>query len=214
MSVRTKWSSGNLVFYNKAAVGAVQVGEFSSVTAGSGIALSASRTSAFRVYADDGAAALTAGAYRAGVARMLLKTACAAGDISVYGWQSQLKIAADYSLATGILGGLWGYVEMVSGAKVNVGGAVVAHIDVPSGATISGRLAGLLVKTLDLGGTHTGVATMLALETPGAGTFDYFLTLGTATGVTTGTTGATAAGCLKVLDGATPKYVQLFSGVS
>jgi hypothetical protein len=35
-----------------------------------------------------------------------------------------------------------------------------------------------------------------------------------ATGIKTGTTGGTAAGCLKVLDGGTTKYIQLFSAVS
>lgn len=184
MSVRSRWVSGNLVFYNRSAVGAIQIGEFASVAAGSGFKLSSLRTAAFRVYADDGGVALTAGAYRAAAGRMLLTTACAAGDISVYGHQSQLKIAADYSLATGILGGQWGYVEMVSGGNINVGGALVGHVDVPSGATVTTCLAGLLIKSNDLGGTHTGRVAGIYVPNPGAGTFDCFLELGSATGMT------------------------------
>ena len=184
MSLKCKWFSGNLVYYNRSAIGGLQIGEFASALAGSGLALSTSRTAAFRAYADDAGVALTAGAYRAAVARTLLTIACAAGDISVYGNQSQLKVVADYSLATGILGGEWGYLELASGGKVNVAGALVAHIDVPSGAYVISHAAGLLIKSDDLRGTHTGNICGVYVPNPGAGTFDAFADLGAATGMT------------------------------
>lgn len=183
-SVRSRWESGNLVFYNNGGAGAVQVGRFVSAAVGSGMILSTSRTAAFRVCADDGGAALTAGAYRAAAARMLLTVACAAGDISVYGHQSQLKVIGDYSLATGILGGQWGYLELASGGNVNVAGALVGHIDVPTGATVTAHGAALLLKSNDLGGTHTGTIAGIYVPNPGAGTFDALLDLGAATGMT------------------------------
>lgn len=212
--MHSKWDSQNIVFYNRQAYGAFYVGEFSSATQGSGIALSSVRTAAFRVYGDDGGAALTAGAYRAALGRMLWGTAVSAGDISVYGVQGQLKITGNQSAATGIAGGTWGYLELASGGNVNVGGGLVSQVDVPSGATITTVAAGVLIKTNDLGGTHTGNAVGIYVPGPGAGTFDQFLQLGASTGMTTGTTGATAAGCLKVMDGSTQKYIQLFSAVS
>jgi len=177
MSLKCKWVSGNLVYYNRTAVGGLQIGEWASVLPGSGVVLSTSRTSVLRAYAEDGAAALLAGAYRAGVARTLLATACAAGDISVYGQQSQLKVAADYSAASGILGGEWGYVELASGGKVNVAGALVGHVDLPSGATVTTYLAGLLIKSNTLAGTHTGKVVAIYAANSLATAFDAFLAL-------------------------------------
>lgn len=184
MSIHTRWSSGNLVYQERSGYGCVQVGEYASLLKGSGLAVSTNRTAAHRVYADDGGVALPAGAYRAAMARALLTVACAAADISVYGHQSQLRVNADYSLATGILGGEWAYLELVSGGKVNVGGALVAHVDIPSGAYSIAHVAGLLVKSNDLGGTHTGNVSVIYVPNPGAGTFDAFLDLGSATGAT------------------------------
>ena len=212
--LHSKWDSQNLIFFNRKAHGCVMVGEFSSATEGAGLALSSVRTAAFRVYADDGGTALTAGAYRAAVARMLWGTKVSSGDISVYGLQGQLKITGDQAAATGIAGGTWGYLELASGGKVNIGGGVVSQVDVPTGATISTVAACFLGKSNTLAGTHTGNAVILYVPTPGAGTFDQFLQIGASTGLTTGTTGNTAAGCLKVMDGVTQKYIQLFSAVS
>ena len=212
--LHSKWDSQNLIFYNRKAYGGFYIGEFASTDQGAGLALSSVRTAAFRVYADDGGTALTAGAYRAAVARMLWGTKVSSGDISVYGLQGQLKITGDQAAATGIAGGTWGYLELASGGKVNIGGGVVSQVDVPSGATINTVAACYLAKANTLAGTHTGNAVILYVPTPGAGTFDQFLQLGASTGLTTGTTGSTAAGCLKVMDGVTQKYIQLFSAVS
>lgn len=164
------------------------IGIFSSATASGssatyGKTLSSSITKAFDVCADDGGTALTAGAYRAVRNRLLLTAAVSAGDISAYGHQGQLKITADESAATGILGGEWGYVELASGGNVNVAGGIVAHVDCPSGATITGVLAGLIIKTNDLGGTHTGKASMVYMPNEGAGSWDYCLDFATGVAV-------------------------------
>ena len=159
----------------------VSIGANANV-AGSGAALGGSITAAQRCYADDGGVAMTAGAYRASVSRMLIATALAAGDISAYGNQSQLKVVADASLATGILGGEWGYVELASGGKVNVAGALVGHVDLPTGAYVvsGGYLAGVLVKSNDLSGTKTGHVVGFYMPNPGAGIFDALAALGSA----------------------------------
>ena len=176
MALHSKWVSGNLVYFNKLATGGiVQHGEYASLVAGSGILINSSRTAAHRIYGDDGGVALTAGAYRAGVARMLLATACSAGDISVYGHESQLRVAADYSAATGVLGGQWGYLELVSGGKVNAGGALVAHLDVPTGAYASGNVAGVYIKSNTLAGTHTGKVCAIYVVNSQATAWDAFL---------------------------------------
>ena len=187
----------------------LHIGEWSSATAGYGVAISATLTKAWDVSADDGGVALTAGAYRAARHRMLLTKACAAGDISVYGHESHLKVVADYSAATGILGGEWGYLELASGGKVNVGGAVVGHVDVPTGAYAISHVAAFLGKSNDLGGTHTGTVSGIYFPNPGAGTFDALLDLDAATGMTQ----ATAAGSggstyLKVIIGGVLHTVQ------
>jgi hypothetical protein len=161
------------------------VGAFSSATVGYGVPLSKTMSKAFGVYADDGGAALTAGAaVRAFQARTLLAHAGAAVDASAYGAQSQVHITADVSAYTGIIGGEWGYLELVSGGKVNIGGAVVGHVDVPTGATVTSHAACFLGKSNDLGGTHTGLVCGLYFPNPGAGTFDGFADFGSATGMT------------------------------
>lgn len=179
MSIHARWSSGNLVFQEKSGIGCLQVGEMASLLKGSGLALSTNRTAAFRAYADDGGVALTAGAYRAAMARMLLTIACAAGDISVYGYQSQLRVNADYHLATGILGGEWAYLEVVSGGQVLNAAALVAQLDVASGATIGsgGYAAGVLIKSNTLAGTHTGKAVAIYALNSQATVWDAFLAL-------------------------------------
>lgn len=162
------------------------VGNFASSAAGAGVPLVATtRTAAARIYADDGGAALGAGSYRALVARALLTTTPNAG-ISLAGVQAQVKVSGDASGVTGgTLCGLWGYLENDTDGKVYDAAGVRATADLPTGAVIAtgGRLAGLKIDSIDLGGTHTGKAVCIYVPNPGAGTWDYFIDFGDTTGV-------------------------------
>lgn len=182
------WSSGNLIFYNKSAIGIMQVGEFSSATAGSGLALSSNRSAAFRVYSDDGGVALTTGAYRCAIARHLHATALTTGDISIYGFQGQIKAVANCS-GISKFAGVWAYAE--SSGSISIGCAVggiwaglVARVDAPSGVTIAASsYVSAIGIDADLGGTHTGKASCIHIVNPMAGVWDAFLSLDTTTGV-------------------------------
>lgn len=177
--------------------GELQVGEFSSSTVGKGLPLSSTRTALFRVYGDDGGVAMTAGTYRSGIARMLVKTAVTIGA-TICGFMGQVKVAANASVDW--LCGLWGYAE-VSGASVSNICGVRATVDIPSGATIAtGKVAaGLIVDSIDLSGTHTGKAAAIHVPNPGAGTWDSLMKLGA-------TTGGTSAGSTK----STPATVNIW----
>lgn len=200
-NVKSKWSSGSLIFYSRTASGSVAVGEFSSSTANAAnMALSSARTKAFDVCADDGSAALTAGSYQAVRSRVLLAKAISSGDISVQGLLGQLKIVANVA-SSAYLSGVRGYLE-VNGASVSSAAGVRGMIDVPSGATIatSCYASAFMACSNDLGGTHDGKAVALHVPNPVSGTWDAFLALGDATGciADTGAGGGTSK-YLKVL---------------
>lgn len=162
------------------------VGNFSSATAGAGIPLVATtRTAAFRVYADDGGAAIGAGSFRAAIARMLITTALGATDTSIAGFQGQVKISADVDAATGGgIVGVWAYCECDTDASVALAAGLRATADLPVGAVIAdgGRLAGIMIDSITLGGTHTGSAVCIYVPNPLAGTWDFFLDFGSAPG--------------------------------
>jgi len=162
------------------------IGNFASAAAGAGVPLVATtRTAAFRVYADDGGAAIGAGSYRAAVARMLITTALGATDTSIAGFQGQIKISADVDAATGGgIVGVWAYCECDTDASVALAAAIRATADLPVGAVIAsgGRLAGIMIDSITLGGTHTGIAACIYVPNPLAGTWDYFLDFGSAPG--------------------------------
>ncbi|MDI6808252.1 MAG: hypothetical protein QME66_04625 [Candidatus Eisenbacteria bacterium] len=199
-------SSGVGVVKCEAKREAENLGVFSSVTAGYGIALGATKTAVKRIYADDGGVALTALAHRAQVSRLLITTTIGAIDCSAYGLQGQLKLGAVAVQSTGILGGVWGYVETVNGATVSNAGALVGHVDLPTGAIIRSGcyLAGLLIKSNDLSGTHTGKAVAIYCPNPGAGAFDAFLALdASSTFIADSGAGGVTSKYLKVLLGGT-----------
>jgi hypothetical protein len=171
----------NLAVY-EGQVGALQIGKFSSVTAGKGLQVTKTKSFMFRTCTDDGGSVLASGsAVRATESRMLL-TAAQTGDVSIHGGQHHLKVTSDCSGVTGYMGGSWGHLEMVSGAKINAAGAVRAHLECPSGATISGVLSSFLSAAGDISGTHTGPAAVIHVPNPTAGTFDFFAVFGSAPG--------------------------------
>ena len=162
----------------------IEAGEFSSSTVGSGVALSSSKKFAKRIAADDGGVALTAGAYKANEMRMLLATALASGDISIFGNEDHLKVVADASLSTGHLAGGWGYLEMSTTGKISYGGGYYGMLDCPSGAQVTALAGAFFAGSNDLRGTHGDTAPIagLAVQNPVAGTFDALIALGSATG--------------------------------
>ena len=177
----TTWGSGNTdPGYD------VEIGTWSSATAGIGRPVNSTRTKILDVCGDDEGKALSATAYRAIRGRLLL-TYAQSGDLSPYGIQGHLKNTA-VDTSTGNKAGVWGYYEAGSSATVAANSAGVhAMIDVPTGATIGGTIGALQCCSNDLGGTHTGKAACIHCPNPVAGTWDFFAIFGD-------TTGATAAG--------------------
>lgn len=165
-------------------VGALQIGLFASTTAGKGFPLTSSKTFANRVCADDGGKVLGAAAYRAMESRLLL-TKAHTGAVSAFGAEGHAKIIGDVSGANGPIAGQWGYAEHGAASKTAlIATGVRGTADLPTGAVIpsTGVLSAFLADSIDLGGTHTGKATVLHIPNPGAGTWDYLAILGTATG--------------------------------
>jgi hypothetical protein len=84
-------------------------------TAGSAVALSASTTAAQRFYGDDGGVACTAEAAMRTLVSRFLSTISQSLEVSMFGAQSQLKIAVpaatDITHATGNRAGAWNYLE-------------------------------------------------------------------------------------------------------
>jgi hypothetical protein len=163
------------------------VGAFSSATAGSGIALSASKTAATRFYADDGGAKLAAGEKRVGISRFLYTLEDTDGtDQTMSGFVGQVKVANNLTIG-GNLAGLCGYLEvattktLIGGrrAQMSIASALWARVDLPSGAVVgtNGIVSGVAISA-NLGGTHTGACSMINVTTPSAGTWDYFLDFG------------------------------------
>ncbi len=95
-----------------AKTGSIALATLSS-TAGSGVALTSSLTKALGIYADDAGAALGASAVRAAQFRTLV-TVSHSNEVSIFGSQSQLKIAnpASATLTTGNRAGAWNYLEL------------------------------------------------------------------------------------------------------
>lgn len=180
MLFRYSGKDGYSIYENQ--VGSLQMGKFSSTSQGYGLPLTKVNSFGFRVCADDKGVVFVSGAsVRANESRLLL-TAAHTGNVSAHGHEAHLKITGDESGVTGILGGSWGYIEMVSGAKVNYAGGVRSMLDCPSGAEISGVLSAFLAAANDISGTHTGPATVIHVPNPVSGTFDFFAVFGAAPG--------------------------------
>jgi hypothetical protein len=196
----TRSASSFVIVDANSAINRWDVGVFASTAAGSGSAISASRTAASRVYADDAGVALT-GSTRAALSRMLVTTAIASGDVSVFGHQGHLKVNA-HMHHTGNAAGLWGYAEMTASA-VSTGhlAGVFAMCDCPTSGVIDtgGVLSGVLIGSNTLAGTHTGRAVGIHCANPVAGTFDAFLEIEASTGMVTAS----------ALSGGTSQYLKV-----
>lgn len=132
----------------------LQVGEFSSLTAGSGLPLSSTQTSAVVAYGDDAGLAITANVYNL---RTRLLLTVDQSDTSIRALMAQLKLKDGVDVATGVYTASQGYLELAG-----------THIS-KSGATLSCMDASLEIGTLltiDSGGEVCG----LHVETTGSGT--------------------------------------------
>ena len=150
--------TGSISFSGKTALTKeFALGTFSSATAGSGIALSSSKTAASRIYADDGGAKLASGEKRASISRFLYATADTDGtDQTMSAHVGQVKIANNLTIG-GNLAGTCGYLEVATGktliggrrAQMSIASALWARVDLPSGAVVgtSGIVSGLAIVT-------------------------------------------------------------------
>ena len=191
-TARAKWGYGLYVPARAANCGFL-IGDFSSATAGSGVALNATYTAAARIYADDAGAALAAGEKRVAITRFLYATAdTAATDQSMSAQVGQVKVAANLTIG-GNLAGLCGYLEVAAGstliggryAQASIAAGVWGRVDVPSTA-VAGTAAyvSAFAASGNLGGTHTGKLSVIHIPNPGAGVWDLFASFGATTGCT------------------------------
>lgn len=188
--------------------GNLSVGVFASAAAGSGVVISAANTAAFRVYGDDGGAKLAAGEKRVSISRFLFATADTdQTDQTMSGHVGQVKIGANLTI-NGNLAGLCGYLEVAAGktliggrrAQQSVAAALWGRVDLPATAVAgTAAIISALALSANLGGTHTGSCSMIAIPTPSAGTWDYFLDFGAAPGaIVADTTNLPAAATYKI----------------
>lgn len=181
--------------------GEIRVGEQAN-TDGSGLAVSSTRTALIRVHADTGGATTT-GNIRGFLTRLLIGTAqTAMGTLSAI--CGQVKAVA--SVTGDYVAGVWGYFESSGTLTLTPGNAVCgvrATVDVPSGGTIaSGKIAAALVTdSVDLGGTHTGIAAHIYARDAATGAFDGLLALDAGSEVLT-----------TEKTGGTPVYIKVYIG--
>jgi hypothetical protein len=173
--------------------GNLTVGAFHSTDQGSGVVISASNTAAFRVYGDDGGAKLAAGEKRVSISRFLYATSDTdATDQTMSAHVGQVKVGNDLTIG-GNLAGLCGYLEVLAAktliggryAQASVASAVWGRVDVPATGVIgTAAYVSAFAASGNLGGTHTGKASVIHVPNPGAGTWDLFASFGATTGCT------------------------------
>jgi len=132
----------------------LDVGEFSSLDAGSGIALSSDDRSAVAVYGDDNGLSIASNVYN--LRTRLLLTVDQAGA-SIRALMAQLKCADGVDVETGIYTASQGYLEL-AGTHIAKNGATLSCID--ASLEIGTKL------TTNVGGEACGIH----VETTGAGT--------------------------------------------
>lgn len=209
MNVNHDIPTDNAVGYN------YSFGTFSSSTVSTDPMnkISSSKTKSVDICTDDGGANFGTTDVRAVRARLLLTTA-QSGAASYAALMGHTKnTAADTT--TGNKTGLKGYYEAVSGATVaTLSCGVLGMLDVPSGATIAAGVASAFnAASVNLGGTHTGVAVGLQVSTPVAGTWDAAFSLTTAGGSAQSGSGAangTIIGKVKVYIDGVLGYINVY----
>lgn len=169
MALRSRWTSGNLVFYNTSATGCLQIGSFHSTTQSSGLKLSSTRSANFRVYGDDGGAAMWAAGsvpdLRNSLSRLLITADQTGGHVRLAAELGQLK-AYNAAWNTEQAAGVYGYLELVrASGTVTFGGygktaAVLGCVETSGTMTVDTNhiLAGVaaISKLAGTGLTQTG----------------------------------------------------------
>jgi hypothetical protein len=186
--------------------GTVELGTYVSASTGSGNVLSSSHTSGMNVFADDGAAALTAVTeYKTLRSRLLITHAQSGNNTSFEGFMGSLKYCAVADTCTpAFRAGAKGYCESISGSTLGDKTAgLLGLIDLPVGATVAANciVSAVCASSYNLGGTHTGNVVAYDVQTPfTAGAFDALLHAPVNAGVAGTTYGAIDANkCLIVL---------------
>lgn len=178
-------SGNNLSFQGNA--GLLSMGTLSSANDTSGIALSASTTSALKICADTGGSALGAGNARATLNRFLIGTAITGGaNASAYGSENLLKhIVSDNS--GGNEAGVLGHFESagtltLTGSQNTVRAGVASFMDLAAGATVA---AGTIISAFGVNpanfGSNSGRAAVLHVTAPVAGTWNAFAEISSVT---------------------------------
>lgn len=169
-------------------------------TVGSGLQLKATTETSHRaaaVYADDGGAQIITGnSVAAFEGRTLIGFSQGAADLSFTGVQGHVKLAAGITAgSSGCRCGVWGYFETVgTGVVGNLCCGVMAMIDVDSTSSITGVASALYIKSNDLSGTHTGKVAAIRVDAPGAGVWDYLMSIAVASGLAVANTKLLTAG--------------------
>ncbi len=161
---RTVWGYGLYIPAGAASCG-IMIGDFSSVTQGSGLALSATNTAIVKIYSDDAGAAMT-GSLRTLLARTLL-TVDHSGDLSVRSIIGQIKFKDLVDLSNGVTSGVEGYIE-IAGTS-NFGAASFA-------AGLTGVVEVTTATTITAGGYLAGVAAIYKSAATPTGVCAAFIT--------------------------------------
>ena len=186
---------GNAIFPTDNAVGYnLTIGTFTSSAVNSDPLnkLSSSKTKSVDICADDAGANFGTTDLRTVRARLLL-TAAQSGASSYGALLGQVKNTKACT-STGNKFGVKGYYEATSTATVsNLSCGVLGMIDVPTSGIIaaSAVVSAFNAASVDLSGTHTGVAVGLQVSTPVAGAWDAALSVTVAGG--SAVSGSTAA---------------------
>jgi hypothetical protein len=181
--------------------GQLSIATLSSANDTSGVALTASKAHGFRICADSGGVALTAGNIRAGVSRMLIGTAITSGaDISTYGHECLLKSIVSVNVG-GNQAGVLGHYETVTGVTLTgsinvVKAGVASFLDLATTTTIpSGTVVSAFgVNPANFGGAMSGRASIIHVTTPMSGTWSCFLDVSGSTGCTQDSAAGTTGG--------------------
>jgi len=155
----------------------LDVGEFSSLEAGSGIAISSSNTSAVAIFGDDNGLSIASSVYNLR-SRMLL-TVDQAGA-SIRGAMGQLKLINGVDVQTGIYTGVQGYIELVGTHSAKTGSTfscIDASLEIGTALTVDsgGEACGIHVETTGSGTiTNNGTcAAVLIDKATGAANWPY-----------------------------------------
>jgi len=154
---------GSGVFAVNYSTKALTLASFSSLTAGSGVAISSSVPGAARFFADDNGANIGA-SVRGVQSRFLVTTSQSGGTIRAL--QGQLKVATSKNFATGIYTALQGYVELAGTHTITSGtfSCIDASLEIGTAMTVTTEAYGVHIETTGSGTiTNNGVCAAVGI---------------------------------------------------